>query len=1153
MYSKNIPFLLSLFLLTLTASVQAQFGATHPIFPASLLNGGFSHHVIDMDNDGDNDLVFLREDRSLSLLRNDGTGHFAEGEIIIENAIEPPVFVDFNHDDLPDVLVRCGNLLCWAPNEGDGTFSNVFPIGAFGVFKIIDMNHDGEMDIFDGVNWLENEGGGIFIEQHEFYTPNTFQDVSVVDLVDLNADGLPDYVYRIGFNYDLTYWRAQEPGGGLSLTTNIIHAGSSFMQFFDLDYDGDMDLIDWDYLNWPNFIRSHLNDGSGNFGQPTQLYPCNSLYSISDVDGDGFADILLPANPNNFAWGKNDGNGNFTFQLTRVIASNDWQFTDISGDGYGDFVFKYGASLNDGAGGFGSVESYFTEVARIQGTTIADADGDGDPDVFFNDIEKREMGWFSNDGAGGFLVKNIVQTSFSGGLAVADFDADGYPDLAAANFDSLQLMWQGVPGGNYGVPDTLVRDLEQAFIWEMIDIDGDGDLDWHVFTNFQAPVYINAWMYNDGAGNFSIPTNPPYIGPVAYADIDGDGLLDIIVTSYSPTIETFWQKNLGNGDFGPQVSIALYFSTWVQGADLDNDGDMDLLAGVDLLVNGSTNHLNWLENQNNGSAWVEHQIAQVSSTVYCLGDFNQDGTTDICLGTAHNMSFDILDIAWYANDGAGNFSDPVFMKQLAGVKNLATSDLDQDGDLDVLYSGDSGLGWIENLAANPVINGICFFDANENGVQDGTESPLPGIKINLEPGGQTTFSAADGTFRFYASAGDFLLSAEPGDCFEGTTSPATFQIQLPLPTSDSLFAFGFKNQTSQPSMVAPISASPTRCSFNVPFWISLQNESCFPAGAVFSLKSNGLVSFVSAEPAPALVLGDSIVWLSGDSLQPGETRSIRALLKVAGPDYLGDTIHLTGYAWALDAAGNLLQPPVISHFASEINCAYDPNDKLVNRPQVPADYEPASSELTYTIRFQNFGTDTAFSVMILDTLAAELNWGTFRPLGASHSGTISLDAISRAVEFRFDNILLPDSAANEPASHGFISFSIQLEPDLPSGTSVSNTAAIYFDFNPPVFTNAVETKIESPSVATQERGQGWVVQMSPNPTFGELRLVFPDTVPKARYLQVLDLYGRLLQSEALRPGEQSHPFSVASLPAGMYFVRVMDGGVPVWAEKVVKQ
>jgi hypothetical protein len=63
------------------------------------------------------------------------------------------------------------------------------------------------------------------------------------------------------------------------------------------------------------------------------------------------------------------------------------------------------------------------------------------------------------------------------------------------------------------------------------------------------------------------------------------------------------------------------------------------------------------------------------------------------------------------------------------------------------------------------------------------------------------------------------------------------------------------------------------------------------------------------------------------------------------------------------------------------------------------------------------------------------------------------------MEFKFENILLVDSNTNEPLSHGFVRYRIQPKTNLSAGDSITNFAAIYFDFNEPVITNTAKTII----------------------------------------------------------------------------------------------
>lgn len=137
--------------------------------------------------------------------------------------------------------------------------------------------------------------------------------------------------------------------------------------------------------------------------------------------------------------------------------------------------------------------------------------------------------------------------------------------------------------------------------------------------------------------------------------------------------------------------------------------------------------------------------------------------------------------------------------------------------------------------------------------------------------------------------------------------------------------------------------------------------------------------------------------------------------------------------------------------------SYDPNDKSIYVDGIAdAVTIGEDSELEYLIRFQNTGTDTAFTVRIEDSLSEDLVLSSLYPVAASHDYSWEIDR--RNVIITFENILLPDSTVNETASHGFVKFRVELTDDRPApGAIVENTAEIYFDFNEPIVTNTVQT------------------------------------------------------------------------------------------------
>jgi len=224
---------------------------------------------------------------------------------------------------------------------------------------------------------------------------------------------------------------------------------------------------------------------------------------------------------------------------------------------------------------------------------------------------------------------------------------------------------------------------------------------------------------------------------------------------------------------------------------------------------------------------------------------------------------------------------------------------------------------------------------------------------------------------------------------------------------------------------------------------------------------------------------------------------------------------------------------------SDINCmpnvgSYDPNDKQ----GFPAGYGSShyirpGTELEYLIRFQNTGTDTAFTVVIRDTLDGWFDPTTVRPGASSHNYRFEMAGPGILI-FDFQNILLPDSNVNEPASHGFVQFRVSPRADVPLETDVTNSAAIYFDFNDPIITNTVQHRIGENFVTVgiwNPRKPEYAVQVAPHPLAEASWLTLSGAPESGDYrLQVFDVNGRtvreitadapqfLLKKDAMAPG-----------------------------------
>lgn len=156
--------------------------------------------------------------------------------------------------------------------------------------------------------------------------------------------------------------------------------------------------------------------------------------------------------------------------------------------------------------------------------------------------------------------------------------------------------------------------------------------------------------------------------------------------------------------------------------------------------------------------------------------------------------------------------------------------------------------------------------------------------------------------------------------------------------------------------------------------------------------------------------------------------------------------------------------PHVDIFCGLVTGSYDPNDKtgFPLGANSTNDILP-NQDIEYLIRFQNTGTDTAFTVVIRDTLPTDLDIFSVETRVASHDFNFRMYG-SRVLEWTFNHIMLPDSNINESASHGFVTFKVRQNDNLPLGTVIANNAAIYFDYNSPIITNTYLHTIASPQV-----------------------------------------------------------------------------------------
>jgi hypothetical protein len=351
-----------------------------------------------------------------------------------------------------------------------------------------------------------------------------------------------------------------------------------------------------------------------------------------------------------------------------------------------------------------------TNTNDVSSICTADLDGDGYSDVVASYTDNDKVVWYRNLGNGSFgaqqLLSNYVWNPES--VHAADMDGDGDLDLLFASSGINKIALLKNQGAGYFVYQEInEEEIGYISLVTSADINGDGALDVLAFDPSEGKII---WFLNLGGGQFnSVPQGfyvwGGFIPNIVAADLDGDGDNDLLC----PTVEDnkiSWFKNLGNGNFGTQLTITTQaLSAYsVEAVDLDGDGDRDVLsASID------DDKIAWYQNLGNSTFGPQQIVSTQADGAFDVksADLNGDGDLDILSASYYDDK-----IAWYESLGGGLFGpQQIITSQLNGAKALRATDFDNDTDIDVVaFSAlDNDIVWHKNQTAGCMNSNACNY------------------------------------------------------------------------------------------------------------------------------------------------------------------------------------------------------------------------------------------------------------------------------------------------------------------------------------------------------------------------------------------------------------------------------------------------------------
>lgn len=322
---------------------------------------------------------------------------------------------------------------------------------------------------------------------------------------------------------------------------------------------------------------------------------------------------------------------------------------DIDGDGDNDVIATSNADPKvvwyenlDGLGNFSSEILITAQEVGVTAVEIVDLDGDNDLDLVISSNSGGRIAWYENlDGQATFSAPNLIVTGLSAPIDMVtnDLNNDGYMDVIVSSKPQNKISWfENLDGnGTFASENIAVPYAPEPDRVECADVDGDNQIDLISISQSDRKI---VWFKNlDGMGDFSVYhviNSEIHFDEMGFSigDIDNDGDIDVISTSYQQSRLSWYENLTGQGDFAPRINISwnLRDVRAIHLTDLDNDGNLDIVYSKYRTYTDYYDQIGWFKNLGGGTgsfASEEVLLEDGQSKFINSGDLNGDNQSDI--------------------------------------------------------------------------------------------------------------------------------------------------------------------------------------------------------------------------------------------------------------------------------------------------------------------------------------------------------------------------------------------------------------------------------------------------------------------------------------------------------------------------------------------